>query len=128
MRLLANWKILILLSTVAASALSIGVRAQTPATDAPSVARQTLAQAAERSKFAFVVFYREDDAATRAMTQVVSDELAKRPDAAITTFVQITNPAERTVVERFSVGRAPMPLMLAVAPNGAVTGVSPQRV
>jgi hypothetical protein len=127
MRLLANWKALILLATVAASALSIGVKAQSPAT-APSAAGQTLADAAARSKFAFVVFYREDDAATRAMTQVVGDELAKRPDAAVSTFVQITNPAEQAVVERFAVGRAPMPLMVAVAPNGAVTGVGAQRV
>ncbi len=33
------------------------------------------------------------------------------------------DPAEQPLIEHFGIGRAPMPLTVAVAPNGAVTGV-----
>jgi hypothetical protein len=35
--------------------------------------------------------------------------------------IQITDPSEQAIVERFGVSRAPMPLVLAVAPCGVVT-------
>ena len=35
--------------------------------------------------------------------------------------VQITDPNEKPVVDKFGVSRAPMPLVLALAPNGAIT-------
>lgn len=105
-------------------------RAQSPAAPAPSpsAAQQALAQAASQGKFSYVVFYRQDDELTRAMAQAVNDAAAKQPQAVAPTFVQITNPAEAAVVQQFNVGRAPMPLTLVTAPNGAVTGVFPQRV
>jgi hypothetical protein len=37
-------------------------------------------------------------------------------------LVRLSNPAEKTLVARYGVGRSPMPLVLAIAPNGAVTG------
>jgi hypothetical protein len=126
----AYWPVFVLVWAVGFPAIAPLARAQAPiaAAAGASSAEQALAEAAERSKFAFVVFYREDDDATRTMARVVSEEIAKRPDKALTTLVQITNPAERATVNRFAVGRAPMPMMLAIAPNGAVTGVNAQRV
>jgi len=107
------------------SAMPVSAHAQAPA---PSAAQQALAQAAGQGKFSYIVFYRQDDELTRAMVQVVNDRAAKQPQAISPTFVQITNPAEAAVVEQFNMGRAPMPLTLVTAPNGAVTGVFPQRV
>ena len=42
-------------------------------------------------------------------------------DSADVIPVQATDPSEKAVVDRFGTGRAPMPLVLAVAPCGAVT-------
>lgn len=80
------------------------------------------------STFSYIVFYRHDDELTQAMTQVVRDAVAKQPEAITPRFVQITNPAEAAVVKQFKMSRAPMPLTLVTAPNGAVTGVFRQRV
>ena len=83
---------------------------------------------AEPTTFSYIVFYRHDDDLTQAMCQVVKDAAAKQPDAVTPRFVQITNPAEAAVVKQFNMGRAPMPLTLVTAPNGAVTGVFRKRV
>lgn len=106
------------------------VQAQAPAADvAPSGgAQQAVAQAAAQGKFSFIVFYRDDNDLTRAMAQAVTAKASARPDFAVTTFVQITNPAEAAIVKQFDVARAPMPMTLVTAPNGAITGVFPQRV
>lgn len=89
-----------------------------------------LAQSAEQGKFTFIVFYRADDDATRGiMAQIVTETVAKRAGQAVPVFVQITNPAEQAIVKQFDVaGELPMPMTLATAPNGAITGVFPQRV
>lgn len=103
------------------------VRAQAQAVEPPAGAQQVLAQSAEQGKFTFIVFYRADDDATRAMAQVVTETAAKHAGQAATAFVQITNPAEQAIVKQFDVARAPMPMTLATAPNGAITGVFPQK-
>jgi hypothetical protein len=46
---------------------------------------------------------------------------AKMTDWSEVIAVQVTDPAERDLVARYDVSRAPMPLVLAVAPCGAVT-------
>ena len=104
------------------------VNAQQPVAKAPAAAtasklQTTLDQAAESGKFTFIVFYKEDTPAVRAMAQVAKDGVAKRQDKATLALAQVTNPAEAELVKKFDVARAPMPLTLAVAPNGAVTGL-----
>jgi hypothetical protein len=42
-------------------------------------------------------------------------------DSAVAASIQITDPAEKQIVDQFKVSRAPMPLVLAVAPCGAIT-------
>ncbi|MBA4016284.1 MAG: hypothetical protein C0483_03765 [Pirellula sp.] len=91
-------------------------------------AQQVLAQSATSGKFTYIVFYREDDQATRSMAQVVGDTVATQPQTVASVFVQISNPAEQAIVKQFDVSRAPMPLTMVTAPNGAITGVFPQRV
>ncbi len=88
-----------------------------------SPAQAALDQAAADGKFTFLVFYKDDSPPARAMVKVAKDGVAQRQDQATLSFVQVGNPAEKALVERFGVGRAPMPLTLAVAPNGAVTGI-----
>ncbi len=87
-----------------------------------------LSQAASTNKTVWLVFYRSWDAGTATMAQNVKAYVDKNAARAGWTAVAIGEPAEAAVVERFKVGRAPMPLVLAVNPNGAVTGVFMQKV
>src|SRR5262249_17954271 len=81
-----------------------------------------VASAAHDGKYLFVLFYKEDDPATRAMRQALSAALAQPGGRAASVTVRVTDPAEKPLVDRFGVGRSPMPLAVALAPNGAITG------
>ncbi|MGE0769243.1 MAG: hypothetical protein AB7L90_22590 [Hyphomicrobiaceae bacterium] len=91
-------------------------------------AQQVLTQSAEAQKYTFLLFYREDNPATRAMAETLKMGVAKRADRATLCYVSVTDPAEQAVVKRFGVSRAPLPFALAVAPNGAITGLFSQKL
>jgi SAM-dependent methyltransferase len=79
-------------------------------------------QAASANKYLFAFFYEKDDDATRAARKTFDNAVKKITAAAESVAVDRNDPAWREVVAKFAVDRAPMPLVLAIAPNGAVTG------
>jgi hypothetical protein len=100
--------------------------AQTKSADkkaSTSPTQRVLDQSAEDGKFTFLVFYKTDNAAAREMLKTAKDGAAKRGDKAVVAFVNVADPAEKVLVEKFDVARSPMPLTLALAPNLAVTGI-----
>jgi hypothetical protein len=94
----------------------------------PLKAQQTLDQSAEQQKYTFLLFYREDNQATRSMAQALRAGLAQRSGEASMCYVSVADPAEQAIVKRFGVARAPLPFTLAVAPNGAVTAIVSQKI
>jgi hypothetical protein len=93
-----------------------------------SSAQQTLAGAAAERKYTFLVFYRDNGQATQAMAQTVRRGVDSRKDRATVAYVNVANSAEKALVARFDVSRAPMPLTIAVAPNGAITSIAPGKI
>ncbi len=106
------------------------VAAQQAATaqQSPSKAEAALSQAAQEGKYSFVLFYKANDPATSAMNTTIQQALAKYKNAATLTFVYVADPAEQALVAKYDVARAPMPMAIAVAPNGALTGLFPQKL
>lgn len=105
-------------------ALVIGHAAQ--GTDQASVAsvspgQRTLAAAAQANRYCFLYFWKQDDAAQQAMRPVFDAAMSKLRGLADAAVVNVLAADEKALVERFGVSRAPMPLVLAVAPNGAIT-------
>jgi hypothetical protein len=82
----------------------------------------TQSAAQSRSEYVFAVFYEGGDAAKLTMWQTLEAVLAKRPGQARAVNIRVNDRAMKTVVDRYGVGRSPLPLVLAIAPNGAVTG------
>ena len=76
---------------------------------------------AKADKYAFVFFFRADDERTRAMRAALESAVVKIPKEAEVIPVDVTSPLDKAIVDRFGVSRAPMPLILAVAPTGAIT-------
>ena len=103
---------------------------QVPNVSPPSVsqAEATVNQAATDGKYTFLLFYKINDAATQAMTATLKEGLASRTDTAVSAYVQVGQPAEKALVDRFDVSRAPMPMTIALAPNGAITGMFAQKL
>lgn len=107
-------------------ALSNLASAQQPASLSPL--QKTLSKSSQDEKFTFIVFHRDSGEATRALYQQTKDGTASRSDAAIVTTARVDDPAERSLVDTFGISRAPMPMTVVVAPNGAVTGLFPRAI
>jgi hypothetical protein len=108
--------------------LALGWAAQAQAPRQPSPAQAALASARQEQKYLFILFWKESNAATQAMKQTLDAALAGRGGQASSVSVNTADPAESAVVTRFGVSRSPMPLVVAVAPNGAITGGFPLKL
>lgn len=80
-----------------------------------------LQRIAKANKYAFVFFFRADDERPQSMREALESAVAEIPDEAEVITIDVTNPLEKAAVNKFRVSRAPMPLILAVAPTGAIT-------
>jgi hypothetical protein len=112
---------------LAAAFFAAPARAQSPTASA-STAERTLAAAEEEAKTTFLIFHKDEGPATRAMAQIVSRGVEARAEKTTFAYARIGDPADKRVIERFDVARAPMPLVVAVAPNGAITGVYSKQI
>jgi hypothetical protein len=124
-------KISLGLASVLAIAASTVVQAQQITTIRPAATSQaeaTLEKAGSDGKYTFLVFYKTNDAATQSVIATLKEGLATRSEKAVEAFVQVGQPMEKTLVDRFDVSRAPMPMIIAVAPNGAITGMFAQKL
>jgi hypothetical protein len=73
-------------------------------------------------------FWKENNEPTKHMYEVLNSATAKMPNGVQVVGVSVTDPREQKTVELFGVNRAPLPLIAAVAPNGAVTKAWPLKV
>ena len=84
-------------------------------------------QAADASKYLFMFFSKTDDDQTLAMRKVFDKAMERVADRAEWIAVNTTDSSEKDIVAKFDLSRAPMPLVLAMAPNGAITGGFPTK-
>ena len=77
--------------------------------------------AAHSGKHLFIYFWKANDKQNQTMYGVFKSAMDKWASSADAVAVQISDPNERPIVDKYGVSRAPMPLVLAIAPNGAVT-------
>jgi hypothetical protein len=100
-----------------------------PASDSPPGAGMSAVEKAASSKrYLFAFFWKEENDQTRTSRAVFEAAVKKVADRAQSVAVRIDDPAERRIVDKFQLDRAPMPLVLVLAPNGAITGGFPSRV
>lgn len=124
--------LMLLLLSVAVGSVGTRTHAQNAARTAAAPAQlsqgeQQIATSSKAGRFSFVLFYRTNDRLTQAAYQTLKAEVDKRKNMAILP-VRLDNAAERGLIERFDATRAPMPSIVALAPNGAVSGVFSQQI
>ena len=100
-------------------------QAQTPS---PSAGQAALDAAAQKQQYLFVLFHKKYDDATQAMKRTLQTALAKQGSRAGSVVVWTDDPTEKPLIDRWGLSRTPMPIVLAVAPNGAVTGGFPLKL
>lgn len=83
-------------------------------------------QAADAGKYLFMFFSKTEDSQTQTMRKVFDKAMERVADRAQWVAVNVADSSEKAIVAKFDLGRAPMPLVLALAPNGAITGGFPK--
>jgi hypothetical protein len=88
-----------------------------------SQAQAAIDRAAAANKYVFLFFWKEDNPQTGKAKNIVEPAVAKMSDKADFVSMRINdpNPAEKKLVDKYGVNGAPMPLVLAIAPSGAIT-------
>lgn len=81
-----------------------------------------LRQAADTKKHLFVFVHDKDDDQTREGRKAFDAAVDKLGDAVLWIAIDRSTPAESGFVEKYGLKAAPMPLVLAFAPNGAIVG------
>ena len=87
----------------------------------PSPCQAIIDQAAAANKYVFVVFWKDQSPQLDKAWAALKPAVASMADKAVFVSIQITNPVEKKIVDKYGVSRAPMPLVLAIASSGAVT-------
>jgi hypothetical protein len=111
----------LLLLTIACSGLKI-------ASAQAGEAQAALNESAKTGKYTFIMFYKQDDAATQKMFDVLNAGLEKKSNVAAIAASQVGQPTEQALVKKYDLARAPLPMTVVVAPNGAMTGMFPQKL
>jgi hypothetical protein len=81
----------------------------------------------EAPQFTFILFWKQQDANTQQFAETLRSVAARRSERVTWNSLDIKDAANRSVVDHYGVSRAPMPLAICVAENGAVTGVFARR-
>lgn len=104
--------------------LSVGVAATPSAAQGQAGVRVATATPAVNpaQKFTFILFWKENSAATQGMHEALKRAVAQRSQRAEWISVNVNDGSQRPLVDRYHVERAPMPMVLCIAPNGAITG------
>lgn len=87
-----------------------------------SNAMTAMKEAAQSGRYLFIFFYGERNDQTDAFRESFEKATAGISDKAMATTVDVTSPGEIEIVQKFRLQAVPLPLVLAVAPNGAITG------
>jgi len=78
------------------------------------------AQTSPKHSTTYLLFYRTMDPATAAMAQMAKAHAGRHQAGC--NLIHLSDPMQKQLVDQYEVGRAPMPLLLAVHANGAVSG------
>lgn len=86
-----------------------------------------LHQAAQAKRYAFLFIWKETNEQTTAMRKVFDRAMTRVADKADAVVVKVDDPDEEDIVDKFQLRRAPLPLVLSVAPSGAIMGGFPTK-
>jgi hypothetical protein len=110
---------------IAAAILTAGttaITAQEQATGAKvSQGQAVMDRAAAAQKYVFLFCWKDKNPQTDKAWGVLQPAVANMANSAEVASIQITDPTEKKIVDKYGLTRAPMPLVLAIAPCGAIT-------
>jgi len=94
----------------------------------PSDAATALQSAMDQKKYLFVSFYKPGDQKGEEVRKAFAEAEGALSQKALFYAADVTNPKEQVLVSKYQVNRAPLPLTLAFAENGAIVKAFPGTV
>jgi len=95
---------------------------------APESANKAITQIQQNDEFLCMLFYEKKDDSFQEMRKTIQ-VFSKNSAKAIKTYEALTTASkESDVIQKYGIDRAPLPVLLVFAPNGAITGGFPQKV
>jgi hypothetical protein len=88
-------------------------------------AAEAMEKAGNSDKYVFALFYREDNDQLTSARSLVESSQKKIVRKSEIVEINVTDPTEQDVVNKYGTSRAPMPLILLIAPNGAIMTGAP---
>ncbi|MCE5322524.1 hypothetical protein LLG46_04315 [bacterium] len=93
-----------------------------------SPAETAIQAAAKQGRYAIVTFYKQNDAASTKMLEEAKKLQANYSSRANFVIADVGNAVHNEIITKYGADRAPMPLTLVIAPNGAVTAGYPNAI
>lgn len=87
--------------------------------------KPAIERAAQNNKSLFVFFYTDQNERTLSYQKIFDETMHKLGERISFVKVKANDPSESRIIEKFGLKRSPMPLVLVVAPNGAISGGFP---
>lgn len=81
--------------------------------------------AAQKNKHLFIFFYKDQNERSLRSQQIFDQVAEKIGDQAVFIKIKANDPSESRIIEKFNLKRSPMPFVLVLTPNGAITGGFP---
>jgi hypothetical protein len=86
-----------------------------------SPTEKAIAKAAGAGRYAFVLFHRSGGSSGSPMQDSFDQAKAELQSRAVFVKVDVSKGTDAQLIDKYGIDRAPLPLILALAPNGAVT-------
>ncbi|MGE5343503.1 MAG: hypothetical protein ACM3SY_18700 [Candidatus Omnitrophota bacterium] len=94
----------------------------------PVNAKTAMDLAMRSGKFISLIFYEKKDPAYHTMSTCIDNFAKSSQGKLIVHQSRVSDPREKEIVDRFDIRRARLPVILIIAPNGAVTAGYEQKV
>jgi hypothetical protein len=107
-------------------AMSVGIASAEGSGVSQNQWEAAIARSASTNRSIYLCFYGQEDSRTQAMREVFRAAATAVRDRADSLEIPVNDPSAASVVSRFGVREAPLPLALVLAPNGAVTASFPE--
>ena len=87
-----------------------------------AAAVEKIQEASQENKHLFIFFYKDSNEKTQRLESVFDHAMQDLGQQSKSIKVRANDPAEKSVIDRFDLKRTPMPFVMVLAPNGAITG------
>jgi hypothetical protein len=94
----------------------------------PKNAPSAIAEASSENRFLFLTFYETDDVSLAAMLTTIINFKQSTPVKCTNYNAKMSDPKNKEIADKFGVRAADLPIVLAIAPTGAITGGYPKNV